>query len=164
MSRADKTLWADPASIIYRISPSADLKGVVPGNWDIKRRRLFSETAKYKAMVEHFVHGVPWEDTVLFTDTYARRMAKDGHIGSYGTIAEVAEHYRRRFDPMFEALKRDGFSLTDDIGRPHPLPTLLVGRGGEVFIGNNGNHRLAIAKVIGLKQIAGRIVCRHLRS
>jgi hypothetical protein len=30
-----------------------------------------------------------------------------------------------------------------------------------VFIGNQGNHRLAMAQVLGLEQIAGRIVCRH---
>lgn len=154
-------LWVAPGSIEYRISPSADLKGVVPGNWDVERRRPFSETAKYKSMVEHFVEGRPWEETTLFTDAYFRRMAKDGHIGGHRSLADVAEHYRNRFDPIAEAFRREGFSLSGRDGRPHPLPSFLVGRGGEVFIGNQGNHRLAIAKVLGLDRIAGRVVCRH---
>jgi hypothetical protein len=56
---------------------------------------------------------------------------------------------------MFADLKRNGFR---DNG---PLPKLLIGRGGEVFIGNQGNHRLAMAQVIGLPRIAGEVICRH---
>jgi hypothetical protein len=159
--RPGDVVWIDPASINIRISPSADLSGNRAGDWDLERRRSFAETAKYKSMVEHFVHGVPWERTTLFAEPYMQRMAKEGHIGRYTTMAGVAEHYRKRFDPMFEAMKRSGFSTTAEDGRPYPLPTLLIGRDGEVFIGNNGNHRLALAKVIGLDKIAGRIVCRH---
>lgn len=153
--------WVDPATIEFRISPSADLRGTVPGDWDIERRRVFTATAKYRSMVQHFVEGVDWGETILFTDSYARRMAKDGHIGGKRSMAEVAEHYRRRFDPMFEVLRREGFSLSDARGKPYPLPTLLIGRNGETFIGNQGNHRLAMAKVLGLTRIAGNIVCRH---
>lgn len=161
MSGVSDILWIAPGAIRYRISPSADLVGRVTGDWDIERRRAFTETAKFKTMIEHFVHGAPWEETTLFTDAYRRRMAKDGHIGGKRTMADVAAHYRGRFDPMFEDLKRNGFALTDFKGKPHPLPTLLIGRDGEVMIGNQGNHRMAMAKVIGLDKIAGRIVCRH---
>jgi hypothetical protein len=42
------------------------------------------------------------------------------------------------------------------------LPKLLIGRDGEVFIGNQGNHRLAMAQVLGLPRIAGEVICRHL--
>jgi hypothetical protein len=40
------------------------------------------------------------------------------------------------------------------------LPKLLIGRDGEVFIGNQGNHRLAMAQVLGLPRIAGEVICR----
>lgn len=158
------TLWLNPASVEFRISPSADLNGIVGGDWDIVRRRPFVETAKYRSMVQHFVEGLPWEQTDLFTDAYTRRMAKDGHIGGIRTMDGLAIHYRKRFDPMFDVLKREGFSLADAKGKPHPLPTILIGRSGELFIGNQGNHRMAMAKVIGLDRIAGRIVCRHSQT
>lgn len=153
--------WLDPAAIEFRISPSALLVGEVAGDWDIDCRRPFAETAKYRSMVQHFVDGLPWEETVLFVDSYARRMKKDGHIGGKRTMAEVARHYRERFDPMAEAFRREGFRTAAPNGKPYPLPTLLIGRCREVFIGNQGNHRLALAKVLGLDKIAGRIVCRH---
>jgi hypothetical protein len=71
-------------------------------------------------------------------------------------MAALLEQYYDRVDEMFASMKRDGFIV--DAG---PLPTFLIGRGGEIFIGNQGNHRLAMAQVLGLKQIAGRVVCRH---
>jgi hypothetical protein len=52
-------------------------------------------------------------------------------------------------------MKRDGFQ-----SKQSRLPRLLVGRDGEVFIGNQGNHRLAMAVVLDIK-IAGEILCRH---
>lgn len=161
LSGVGDTLWLNPAAIEYRISPSADLTGYQGGDWDIDRRRVFTETAKCRSMVQRYIEGANWEETDLFTDAYPRRMAKDGHIGRNRTMAEVAEHYRQRFDPMFAAFKRDGFSLTDAQGRAYPLPTLLVGRAGETMIGNQGNHRMALAKVAGLVRIAGRVVCIH---
>ncbi len=153
--------WIDPKIIEFRISPSAHLRGTVPGDWDIECRRRFTETAKYRSMVQHFVDGLPWEETVLFTDSYARRMKKDGHIGGKRTMAAVARHYRERFDPMAEVFRKEGFSTASPNGKPYPLPTLLIGRDGDVFIGNQGNHRVALAQVLGLDRIAGEVVCRH---
>ena len=71
----------------------------------------------------------------------------------------IAQYYTR-VDGMFESMKRDGFTIRV-AGNPVPLPEWLVGRDGDVFIGNQGNHRLAIARVLGLDRIAGRIRCRH---
>jgi hypothetical protein len=161
LSAVGETLWLSPVEVEFRISPSADLSGTVGGDWDIDRRRQFAETAKFRAMVQRFIEGADWEETALFADSYKRRMEKDGHIGRHRTIAEVAAHYRQRFDPMFEAFRREGFSLADHRGKPYPLPTLLIGRGGELMIGNQGNHRMALAKVAHLDRIAGRIVCLH---
>ena len=70
-------------------------------------------------------------------------------------MSELLEQYYTRVDGMFEDLKRKGFQDC------HPLPKLLIGRDGEVFIGNQGNHRLAMAQVIGLERIAGEVICRH---
>jgi hypothetical protein len=61
--------------------------------------------------------------------------------------ALLAQYYSR-VDGMFEDLKRKGF-------QDCPLPKLLIGRDGEVFIGNQGNHRLAMAQVLGLEKFAG---------
>jgi hypothetical protein len=56
-------------------------------------------------------------------------------------------------------MRRNGFN--PDAG---PLPTFLIGRTGQVFIGNQGNHRLAMAQLLSLTEIAGKVICRHPRS
>jgi hypothetical protein len=71
------------------------------------------------------------------------------------TFDGLLAQYYGRVDALFEALKTKGFQDS------HPLPKLLIGRDGEVFIGNQGNHRLAMAQVIGLDRIAGEVICRH---
>lgn len=152
------SLWIAPTAIRFKISPVRDLSG----DWDIERRHEFTATAKYRSIVQHFVEGRDWIDTDLFTDTYPRRLARDGRIGRATTLTELAQDYERRFDGMFEQMRREGFRLANDRGKPHALPTFLIGRDGEVMIGNQGNHRLAIAKVLGLDEIAGMVTCRKV--
>lgn len=163
MSSGDVTdpLWVDPAEIEYKISPFLDLPPVKDGDWDMERRHRFQDCAKYRAVEAHFIGGVPWAETELFVDAYSRRLARDGRIGRHRNLTDLARDYERRFDKLFDRLKRDGFRTDNGKGRNFPLPALLVGRNGEVFIGNQGNHRLAMAKVLGLSQFAGRIACRH---
>lgn len=160
-SGANEPHWVNPRDIQFKISPFLDLPNVKDGDWDIERRHPFQGTAKYRAVVQRYVGGKEWIETDLFTDAYRRRLEKDGRIGRYRNLRDLAESYRCRFDPLFETLKRDGFRTQGANGKRHALPSLLVGRDGEVFIGNQGNHRLAMAQVLGLERIAGRIVCRH---
>ena len=154
-------LWIAPSAITRKISPVADLGEIEAGNWDIERCHIFAETAKYRAMVQRYLEGRPWIETDLFADNYARRIKRDGRIGRHRTLKDLSRGYHARFDAMYEAMQRSGFEIADRHGRLHPLPTFLIGRAGEVFIGNQGNHRLAMAQVLQLDRIAGRIVCQH---
>jgi hypothetical protein len=74
-----------------------------------------------------------------------------------GTFEGLVKQYYTRVDGLFDDMKANGFT----IGPKTPLPVLLIGRDGEVFIGNQGNHRLAIAQVLGLEKFAGKVLCRH---
>lgn len=153
--------WIDPAKIQFKLTAVRDLHGVMGGDWDLERRRPFAECAKARAIRERFVEGRDWRDTILFTDAYKRRLERDGRIGPCTTLEALAQDYERRFDRLFARLKRDGFRLDNGRGKRFALPSLLIGRDGEVFIGNQGNHRLAMAQVLGLETFAGKIVCRH---
>lgn len=159
-----ETLWVEPARITHKIAPSRGLSGTRGGEWDIERRQPVTETAKFKSIAARFVEGVPWIETELFADLYCRRLARDGRIGRFRSLEDLARDYERRFGALFEAMKLEGFRTQNDNGKPYALPALLVGRGGEIFIGNQGNHRLAIAMVLGLDRFAGRITCRHSQA
>lgn len=157
----NETLWLDPAAIRFKIAPVTGLAGLVAGDWDIERRHVFAATVKHRSMVQRLIEGRAWIETDLFTDAYARRLQAEGQIGGCRSLAELADQYERRFDKLAQDFRAEGFRLVGRNGKRHPLPAFLVGRDGEVMIGNQGNHRLAMAQVLGLERIAGRIVCRH---
>ncbi len=148
-----RLLWVDAADIKFKISPHDDLSGEVSGDWDLDRRFPLSEAVKHRGIVQRYVEGRKWENTDLFTQCYARRIEIEPIRGE-ATMKGLLSQYYNRVDSMFAHMKRKGFVKN---GQP---PKLLIGRDGEVFIGNQGNHRLAMAQILGI-QIAGEILCRH---
>jgi hypothetical protein len=148
--------WLDPARIRFKISPCADLSGRVGGDWDLDRRFPLGDAVKHRAIVQRYREGRRWPETDLFREAYAPRLAAGQSIRGVGTMGELVAQYEDRVDAMFASLAREGFRA--DRG---PLPRLFVGRDGDIFIGNQGNHRLAMAQLLELKSIAGRITCRH---
>lgn len=148
-------LWTDPSEIRFKISPHDDLRGQVGGDWDLERRYPLNEAVKHQAIYQRYVEERNWEDTDLFRDTYRRRFESGDTVRGEATMSDLLSQYYSRVDGMFHDLKRNGFRTCC------PLPKLLIGRGGEIFIGNQGNHRLAMAQVIGLEKIAGEVICRH---
>lgn len=156
----NEALWLDPSRLEFTITPSADLNGMLGGEWDVERRYPLARSVKHRAIVERYRDGVRWEQTDLFRDVYARRL-EHGPVRGAESFDELVAQYYDRVDRMFADLKKHGFRTKDDRGRPIPLPGLLIGRAGDVFLDNQGNHRVAMAKVIGLDRIAGSIRCRH---
>ena len=163
MLERGETVWIDPSVIEFTISPAKDLSGIVDGDWDIERRYPLARSAKHRAIVERYTQDKPWEKSDLFLDAYARRL-EHGPVRGVSTFEGLVAQYYGRVDSLFESLKTEGFKLQDKRGKPVPLPGLLIGRGGEIFLNNQGNHRVAMAQVLGLKKIAGKIVCRHSLS
>jgi len=145
----------DPKLIRFKISPHLDLNETQDGDWDLKRRHPLERAVKYRSIIQRY-SGKAWEDTDLFKDIYSRRILTEPIRGE-ATMKGLLDQYYGRVDGMFEAMKRDGFV----VGGKNRLPKLLIGRDGEVFIGNQGNHRLAMAHVLGLEEFAGEVVCRH---
>lgn len=149
-------ILVDPQIIRFKISPHHDLKKAQGGDWDLERRHSLESSAKYRAIIDRYTIGKAWEDTELFTDLYRRRFEAGDSIRGESTMAGLLLQYYSQVDGLFKSLKRHGFK-----SKLTRLPRLLIGRGGEIFIGNQGNHRLAMAHVLKLEQIAGEVICRH---
>lgn len=162
-ARMDEVLWTDPREIRFKISPHHDLGSKADGDWDLERRHPLEDAVKHRSIAQRYVQCWPWEETDLFKQVYTPRIAREG-IRGCRTMRELLSQYYDRVDGMFEEMKASGFRVIGLGGRRYPLPRLLIGRDGEVFIGNQGNHRLAMAKILGLREIAGEVVCRHSQS
>ena len=145
----------DPRIIRFKITPHDDLRGEAGGDWDIERRYQLAAAVKHRAIIQRYRDGRRWEETDLFTNTYPKRFARGETVRGEPTLGALLAQYYSRVDGMFDDLKRNGFR------EGHPLPKLLIGRDGEVFIGNQGNHRLAMARVLKLDRFGGEVICRH---
>lgn len=150
-----------PADIRFKLSYDLDLSGVRGGDWDIIRRVELTRTAKHKSIVQHYVDGLPWMETDLFQGSYANRFKAGRRVRGTADLNELAVQYDERVDEMFASLKADGFCREVD-NRPVPLPKVHIARDGEIILGNQGNHRLAMAKVIGLSEILVKVNTVHV--
>lgn len=161
----NKVILIAPTEIVSKLRYDLDIYfgDILDGEWDLERPIELQSSSKQQSMYERFVLGLPWEETVLFKSVYASRLARGEILRGVDNARDLALEYGRRVDALFESMKRDGFvAPTDELGRPKTLPHVHIARDGRFLFGNNGNHRLAIARIIGLRQIPCWVRGRHL--
>lgn len=141
--------------ITAKITPDSDLCGIVGGDWDLERRYELKAAIKHRAMYEHFVLGTPWEETDLFRFNYTERLTREP-IKRQTSIGGLVEFYERRVDTLFKSMKQHGYDRTSK-----PKPRVMIGRDGEIFLTNQGNHRIAIAKLLDIESVPCGVQCRH---
>ena len=160
-----KIVLIPPHNIVCKLSYDLDIYygDILAGNWDIQRSIDMTASAKHHAIHERFVLNIPWEETGLFQSAYAVRFARGEILRGVDNVRDLALEYTKRVDSLYDDMKLNGFVIaTDDSGRPKTLPHVHIGRDGQILFGNNGNHRLAIAKIIGLREIPCWVRGRHL--
>lgn len=151
----------DPARIRFKLDFISDLpKGWHPGDWDTARRMSLDDAAKHRAMAQRFREGRRWEETDLFKEIYSVRIGRGEEVRGCTTIDELLEQYYGEVDPLYADMRDHGFRERID-GRIPPLPEVFIARDGEVILSNNGNHRVAIAKLLELPWILARVRTIH---
>lgn len=146
---APDAIWVSPFSVTHKLS--CDLDETEAGEWVGKTYAPLDETIKHRAVQQRYVGGQAWEDTDLFTQIYPRRFAAGQVVRGCASLAALAAQYYDRVDGMFADLRTRGFRAVVD-GEPTAIPA-LIGPGGHLVIGNNGNHRLAMAKALKLEKV-----------
>lgn len=157
----DDVIEVAPAAIRFKLAYDLDLGGVRGGEWDLDRRVSIDLTDKHVSMFQRYAEGMRWQDTQLFQGRYSARLMSQRVRGAT-TLDDLAAVYEREVDPIFRDMKKHGFR-TEIAGKPVALPKVHVARNGEVILGNQGNHRLGMAKVLGLQSIPVRIHTVHAR-
>lgn len=147
------------------IHPWLDAGEIRAGDWDQHTLDL-TELPKYVGAVEHFVDGVPWEETSLFG--YYRRLLDAGRtIDGCESIDELLDRYRK-FDRMYRDIQENGYRSRDELCDDRRFRCLMnevtvsIGRHGEFVLGGGGGwHRLSIAKLLSVEKIPVRVLLRH---
>ena len=112
---------------------------VLPGDWD-RRTIDLDELPRYRSILQHYEHDVPWEETDFFREP-ARRFERGAGVENTHDV--------------YEDMKADGF-------RVRSIPHVHIARDGRILLGNEGLQRLAIARVLGIRQIPCHVRVRHL--
>lgn len=151
-----------PSAIQWRLSVDMETAALDHDMWSRSERHLVATTEKYQSIVQRYVEGRQWEDTSLFQQIYRKRLTYESVRGCTSMAALIAQ-YHSRVDAMFEDMKAHGWRRVVDGRLAQPI-LVYVGHDNELLMGNQGNHRLAMAKVLGLDHVVVEIIGRHPES
>jgi len=122
---------------------------IIDGDWD-KNTQPFEETAFFKSMKSHFLNDFSWEEVGIIEHSHDPDRGIDGYY---------------KIDNLYQEIKENGYrkiprnSKTDP--RKYNVVSVHVGRKGDFIFSGSGNHRLSIAKILGLNLIPVRVLGRH---
>lgn len=166
-----RTLWVDPKAIRLACvwGPESyrkfdDRGTVLDGPWD-RDVQEFESLDVYRAMREHFLDGRPWNETDYYQRVLGQVLGgyhKRGMTSRADVDARCAD-----LDRLYQTIRDEGYKALAAI-RPRPFPwtgyedevSVRIGRDGDLLF-EDGRHRLAIAKLLGVERIPVKVTVRH---
>lgn len=165
----DKLIYINPADVRDRLFPPFHPVYIAAGDWDLAdgaeyRRRLpLKDMAVQQLLNEHFRLGVPWESTELYHRALAQpdKPRTDYPDERYATEESLKAMFTH-LDRIYEDMRANGYRTQEQLGgeRRHEV-TVNIARDGSYIWNGTGQHRLAMAQLLELKQMPVRILVRH---
>jgi len=155
-------IWVNPADIKQMLVPS-EVKRITGKtrdktsgqiiNWDqVEKTRPVRGEFKIRYCIQHWVDGVSWEElgVIDFLKNNSRKHRRK-------TDQELKDRFKM-LDEAFEEIKKEGRlktmkELNPDNYREYDGILIHIGKDGEPFFGSCGNHRLAMAIILGFEKI-----------
>lgn len=155
-----KRLHVDPASIDYTSGAARRRGWVVDGRWD-QNGGTFMERTVPRAIEEHYVEGLSWDETALADKYEGAELEKRA-----SEIEQLSYHIREEgYKSQRQLLEEDPNVAWNGLNDAmHPLANEIavdIGRNGEILWNMCGQHRLALAKVLGIDEICVQVFRRH---
>lgn len=131
------------------------------GDWDVPGRRVeeFHVYEAIKAVL--FNRSARWEETEFYRENVARIHAGD-HVWNCTSVEQFAHRLNFELLDLRDKLRANGIRRQIEIGGWDPIDDIRLGiaRDGRlIFL--NGQHRLAMAKLMHAERIPVQIVLRH---
>jgi hypothetical protein len=167
--RYAQRVYVDPHAIDLMLQPGpigrAHSGRVLAGDWDVNVERL-EESPKYVYCKLHFVEGLTWDEAGAYAFMGDRIRVDPGQDGCH-TEADIVRRFER-LDLAFEQIVRERqlrerHDIAPDTFRERGGVYIHFDRHGRIVSGRGGVHRLAIAKLTGLRSIPAQlgVVHRH---
>ena len=136
--------FANPCAITHiakrEFRPCMLEERVSGGDWDLDVALFDDYSTIYAAYKSVFFEDMNWESTVYYT-----------------SMNEPREARCRYLTYLYKSMREFGFTQ-DPKG---DYVSAIIGRNGEVIL-NNGRHRVAAAKLLGIKEICFLVDVRHM--
>jgi len=155
-------------SVVETAPKRPQLGRVADGDWD-RRGEPFAERAVPRGLRQRFVEGRPWDETALY-DAFADQLHRFGNAWGHRSMEGFAARCRE-VESLYESLRRDGYQRQErlaDVEHPrlaHRVDEIGVdiGRDGTVYWRAYGQHRLALARLLGVESVPVAVHRRHRR-
>lgn len=166
--------WIDPHEQVFDALPPEPTRprigGVYDGSWD-QRTDTFSDRPIPRALRNRFESGCSWSQTeyaACVRDQYQRF----GNAWGYRS-AEAVPRRQAEVEALFESMSTKGYLTQAELATngqtgpgPPPVPILGeiildIGRDGQWLWQRNGQHRLALARVLDIDTVPIVVGRRH---
>lgn len=167
--------WIDPDRTVYDALPERPewppVGCVVGGDWDLIEDR-FEKRHVPRAIRQRFVEGREWTETPLPDHVHDQ---VDRFGDAWGYAEDAVSHRCGEVEALYRAMQAQGYLTQNELAAraredagpgPPPVPalgeiTVDIGRRGHLCWRGNGQHRLAIARVLGIDRVPVLIARRH---
>ncbi|GEL07227.1 ParB/RepB/Spo0J family partition protein [Salisediminibacterium halotolerans] len=157
----NKVLWVEPNTIKYILNNEKNKKwsfgNIMNGDWDLDKKLRYE--LKYKSLVQRFIYDYEWPDTDIFKN-YEKRLKDEEEVLGCKSIDQLEERYEEKIDKLYFEIKKNGFLNPNEDNKVDPI-YIYIDRYGELIYSDNGNHRLAIAKILKIDKIPVLVHSRH---
>lgn len=167
--RRIRRTFADPSSTFlgnpFEFAPITTHGAVLDGDWD-QRLVAFEDMDVWRAFRARFQDGVEWSST----DFYRRIIATvDSGRQLYGCADQAAVDMRMKtIDALYNNIKNNGYKAQDQLDGTSKNELFVdqdeihvhISRTGEILFAD-GQHRLCIAKLLGLNSVPAKVSVRH---
>ena len=178
--------WIDPARIVNHTNycspgtspppedrvfdPEADRGRVCGGDWDIPQIK-FDDLDIARAARQRIEAGADWHATQFHSNITAR-LQRDGCAPWSITSTQDLDARYRYLDELIASIRERGFRLSHEVALPGEDKgidgderygaevSVNIDRDGH-YLFQDGRHRLAIAKALGLPRVPVKVLVRH---
>jgi len=179
----------DPKNVTHRSARAVnsdrsrwkEIGVLLDGDWDLESsspQYAIENERLYQAIKAHFERGVPWKDTKYVQESL-KRLQQDEHEDTWrAVVRKEADLWERceQLDELYDQIQNEGYKSKREVFKlqsrdpmgyyprtfKYTIDEVMIdrGRNGEPLL-VDGQHRLFIAKVCGVKKIPVLVAVRH---
>lgn len=135
------------------------------GDWDVRGIIPIENTIIYRSLKEMFIDNKAWKETDLYKYILDPIVSESGAYKWNCKTMEHLEMREQKLRTLHNSIKEKGILKYEDVKGKWDIENdeimIAFDRNGYPLSVQNGNHRLALAKLLNIKTVPTKIYRRH---